>query len=79
VRARAHQRLGVIALLGAPASAEAQAEAQAEARGQFQESLALCRTHLGGHWAFLLQHDPPGLFEALQVALDSLGKCSTDP
>jgi tetratricopeptide (TPR) repeat protein len=32
----------------------------------FRTSLELCSKHLGGSYAFLLNHDPPGLFEQLE-------------
>jgi hypothetical protein len=62
VRAKALQRLGII---------ECKTESYGNSehtRSQelFKESLALCTEHLGGNWAFLLSHDPPGLWEHLE-------------
>ena len=39
----------------------------------FRDSLELCEKHLGGGWAFLLSHDPPGLFDQLENEQKLLG------
>jgi hypothetical protein len=59
VRAKALQKLGVIEGRGGSNSTR-------RATARFRESLALCTEHLGGCWAFLLAHDPPGLWEMLE-------------
>eukprot|EP00585_Thalassiosira_rotula_P016422 CAMPEP_0196168600 /NCGR_PEP_ID=MMETSP0911-20130528/3301_1 /TAXON_ID=49265 /ORGANISM="Thalassiosira rotula, Strain GSO102" /LENGTH=495 /DNA_ID=CAMNT_0041434615 /DNA_START=78 /DNA_END=1565 /DNA_ORIENTATION=- len=72
VRMRALRKLGSIAAWEGGDSATATATATATtatattatsgARDYLTEALATCRTHLGGNFAFLLSHDPPGDF-----------------
>ena len=64
--AKALQKLGMIACRGDHPDRQGGVN-------YFRKSLDLCSQHLGGSWAFLLSHDPPGLFEQLQNEEKLLG------
>ena len=59
LRAKSLQKLGMIACHGDSQDTEKGLE-------YFRNSIDLCSTHLNGSYAFLLSHDPPGLFEQLE-------------
>ena len=56
LRGKGTQKLGVLAHRNGEVD---------EARSKFNQSTALMRKHLNGNWAFILPHDPPGLWEFL--------------
>jgi hypothetical protein len=66
VRAKALQKLGILIWRGeAGEEGGKHTHPLQAARSLFEESIGLCQQHLSGGWAFLLSHDPPGLWENL--------------
>ena len=58
LRVKSHQRLGIISYLDGDESL---------AKEQFKKSIESANEHLGGNWSFLLNHDPPNLWENLEL------------
>lgn len=59
IRTKSEQKLGVIAHSSSPSD-------KPTAIAHFNSALQLSRTHLKSNWAFILDHDPPGLWENLE-------------
>merc|ERR1711865_115637 len=66
VRAKALQKLGTLAWR------REGAKDTSAASQYFKQSIELCQKYLRGGWAFLLAHDPPGLWENLEVEIKLL-------
>jgi hypothetical protein len=76
VRSKALQKLGLIASRGVSQGKDPQhLQTPDRERGleHFKEALSLCKTHFNCSWAFLLAHDPPGLWEQLENEESLLG------
>jgi len=58
---------GIGAAPATPATAVEENDDRPSATQYWEQAASLCQDHLGGLWALLLPHDPPGLWEQLQV------------
>ena len=66
LRSKSLQKMGNIALRGYGEDLAFGKDRDAGLQ-HFRDSLSICAEHLGGSWAFLLSHDPPGLWELLEA------------
>ena len=82
LRAKSLQKLGMIECRGGGGDDGMDEQQEQHHAGEknrdkgmelFRDSLELCEKHLGGGWAFLLSHDPPGLFDQLENEQKLLG------
>lgn len=65
VRTKALQKLGIMVHRGGVCE-HTNASHQTSGAAYFNDALSLCNTHFKNSWAFLLAHDPPGLWENLE-------------